>query len=312
VKNLETKQALKKNIFILFVFIYSFAHAEDGRISRQEYIDIWRDEAVFQMHQYGIPASITMAQGILESGDGNSYLAQHANNHFGIKCHEWTGAKVYKDDDSKNECFRKYPSASDSYTDHSKFLAERSRYESLFTLKTNDYKGWAKGLKKAGYATNPAYAELLIDLIEKHKLYELDQEVVAQKKKVAKDVKKEEAVVASTASSKHQVKVSANNIKYIVAQKGDTYAGIALAHQMGLWQIYKYNDITEDDILKIGDVIYLQPKRNKAKDQQHIAKHGETLKDISQQHGVKLKKLQKRNAIKGNPTLTQGQKIVLR
>ena len=302
-----------KNIFVIVSLVFTnYAFAEENKISRQEYIDIWKDEAVFQMHQYGIPASITMAQGILESGDGNSYLAQQANNHFGIKCHEWTGAKVYKDDDAKNECFRKYPSASDSYTDHSKFLVERSRYESLFQLKTNDYKGWANGLKKAGYATNPAYAELLIELIEKNKLYELDQEVVAQKKKVAKDVKKEEAVVASTASSKHQVKVSANNIKYIVAKKDDTYAGIALAHQMGMWQIYKYNDISEDDILKIGDVIYLQPKRNKAKDLQHIAKHGETLKDVSQQYGVKLKKLQKRNKLSGNPVLNAGQKIVVR
>jgi LysM repeat protein len=303
---------LKKSFVIVSLVFASCAFAEENKISRQEYIDIWKDEAVFQMHQYGIPASITMAQGILESGDGNSYLAQHANNHFGIKCHEWTGAKVYKDDDTKNECFRKYPSASDSYTDHSKFLAERNRYESLFQLKTTDYKGWAKGLKKAGYATNPAYADLLIDLIEKHKLYDLDKEVLVQTKKVAKDVKKEEAVVASTASSKHQVKVSANNIKYIVAQKGDTYAGIAQAHQMGLWQIYKYNDITEDDILKVGDVIYLQPKRNKGKEQQHTVRQGETLKDVSQQYGVKLKKLQKRNKLSGNPALNAGQMIILR
>ncbi len=303
---------IKRVIAYSFLFISLTVFADDTKMSRQEYIDAWKDEAIFQMHQYGIPASITMAQGILESGDGNSYLAVQGNNHFGIKCHEWTGAKIFKDDDKKNECFRKYMSANESYTDHSKFLAERSRYETLFQLKTTDYKGWARGLKKAGYATNPAYADLLIDLIERHQLYDLDREVLVQTKKVANDVKKEEVVVASTASSQHQVKVSANNIKFIVAQKGDTYAGIAQAHQMGLWQIYKYNDITEDDILKVGDLIYLQPKRNKAKEQQHTARQGETLKEVSQQYGVKLKKLQKRNKLSGNPSLNAGQMIILR
>jgi len=303
---------IKRIIALSLLFISLHVIAEDPRMSRQEYIDSWKNEAVFQMHQYGIPASITMAQGILESADGTSFLAREANNHFGIKCHEWTGEKIYKDDDQKNECFRKYASANESYTDHSKFLVERSRYAFLFDYKTTDYKAWAKGLKKAGYATNSAYADLLIDLIEKHELYTLDDDVFINKREVANDVKKEEVVVASITSSKHQVKVSDNRIKFIVAQKGDTYIGIATEYQMGLWQIYKYNDITEDDVLKVGDVIYLQPKRNKAKQSIHIAQQGETLKDVSQQHGVKLKKLQKRNDLKGNPALTQGQSIILR
>lgn len=303
---------IKRIIALSLLFISLHVFSEEPRMSRQEYIDSWKNEAVFQMHQRGIPASITMAQGILESADGNSFLAREANNHFGIKCHDWTGEKIYKDDDQANECFRKYASANESYTDHSKFLAERSRYAFLFDYKTTDYKAWAKGLKKAGYATNPAYADLLIDLIEKHELYTLDDDVLIDKREVANDVKQEEVVVASTASSKHQVKLSTNNIKFIVAQKGDTYIGIANEYQMGLWQVYKYNDITEDDILKVGDIIYLQPKRNKAKKDIHIAKQGETLKDISQQHGVKLKKLQKRNDLMGNPVLTQGQTIILR
>jgi len=157
----------------------------------ESYIQKWKKECVEQMEKYGIPASITMAQGILESASGDSDLAIKANNHFGIKCHkDWTGKKFYKDDDKKNECFRVYDNAEASFEDHSIFL-KRDRYASLFLLDVKDYKGWANGLKQCGYATNPKYPQLLISLIEKHKLYELDQgaEAVSQlddlKKKLA-------------------------------------------------------------------------------------------------------------------------------
>lgn len=141
----------------------------------QLYIETWRNECILQMEKHGIPASITMAQGILESASGTSDLATKANNHFGIKCHkDWTGKKFYKDDDKKNECFRVYDHAQQSFEDHSAFL-KRSRYDTLFLLSPTDYKAWAYGLKKCGYATNPKYPQLLIDLIEKHQLYLLDQ-----------------------------------------------------------------------------------------------------------------------------------------
>ncbi len=279
-----------------------------AEMSRAEYIDTWSNDAVYQMHQYGIPASITLAQGILESGNGNSYLATYANNHFGIKCHGWEGQKAYKDDDKKNECFRKYLSPSESYLDHSKFLANGSRYNFLFDYKITDYKAWAKGLKKAGYATNPKYPELLIKLIEDNQLYKYDREIVPQQKTLA-NTGVEEVVDTSSA---HTVQLSENRIKYIIVKKGDTFYNIAEELDIMLWQLYKYNDITEDDVLKVGDVLYLQPKRSKAKQDVHFVKTGETLRDVSQKYGVKLKKLAKRNNIDKYSALKAGQKILLR
>lgn len=143
--------------------------------SKQDYVKDWYSTAVRQMITHKIPASITLAQGVLESSFGNSDLAKYANNHFGIKCHEWTGERIYKDDDKKNECFRKYVTAAQSYEDHSQFLTTRSRYAKLFTLEITDYKAWAQGLKEAGYATNPKYPELLVQVIEDLKLYEYDK-----------------------------------------------------------------------------------------------------------------------------------------
>ncbi len=141
-----------------------FANVEK-KYTQQEYVSLWKETAIKQMNQYKIPASITLAQGILESGNGNSDLAQEANNHFGIKCSDWKGETFHKDDDQKNECFRKYSEAKQSYEDHSLFLTSKTRYAALFTLENSDYKAWAKGLKDAGYATNPKYPELLIEII---------------------------------------------------------------------------------------------------------------------------------------------------
>jgi len=163
----------------LFVILLLLPMGLWSQKTTEAYIQKWKAECVRQMEMHGIPASITMAQGILESGSGSSELATEANNHFGIKCHkDWTGKKFYKDDDKKNECFRVYENAEASFEDHSFFL-KRERYASLFELKPTDYKGWAHGLKKCGYATNPKYPQLLIELIEKHRLHELDQEAEA-------------------------------------------------------------------------------------------------------------------------------------
>ena len=152
-------------LIILLTFAGSANAAESAQV---EYIEEWKGEAVRQMKMYAIPASITLAQGVLESGNGNSELAKKSNNHFGIKCHAgWQGGRTYHDDDEKGECFRVYDDGKDSYEDHSKFLL-RDRYASLFELDLDDYKGWAKGLKKCGYATNPKYPELLITIIERH------------------------------------------------------------------------------------------------------------------------------------------------
>ena len=289
-------------LFVLGVSSYA------TNMSRNEYIDTWANDAVYQMNQFGIPASITLAQGILESGNGNSYLATYANNHFGIKCHSWEGDKAYRDDDKKNECFRKYLSPTESYNDHSKFLTNGSRYNFLFDYKVTDYKAWAKGLKKAGYATNPKYPELLIRLIEDNQLYNYDREVIPQQEKVA--ITRVEG--ERKASSAHTVSLSDNRVKYIKVKQGDTFFSIAKEFEMGLWQLYKYNDISEDDILKADDLLYLQPKRSKAVVFTHIVKSGETLRDVSQQYGIKLKKLAKRNCLDKYSALKSGQKVILR
>lgn len=292
-----------------------FAQPSERFMTRKDYIERWKDEAKSQMIKYKIPASITLAQGILESANGNSELAKYANNHFGIKCHNWDGPRIYKDDDNKDDCFRKYPDAFHSFEDHSKFLAHRKRYASLFNLEITDYEGWAKGLKKAGYATNPKYAHLLINLIEENGLYQYDVENLT---KVDKEPKKDlglsigkELVLPKFEQKEHSVK-SYNKIKYITAFKGDTYYKIAKEFDMSLWQLYKYNDCENETKIIEGERIYLQPKKNKAKNKIHIVKQGETLRDISQQEGIKLKKLLKKNGMNLDSKLDIGEKIILK
>ncbi len=287
---------MKNIIYILLFLIVGFnttlAQPAERRITRKEYIETYKDDAIREMHRSGVPASITLAQGILESGDGNSPLAMYAKNHFGIKCHKgWTGESMRIDDDEKNECFRKYKSVYESFKDHSEFLVTRSRYAFLFDLKITDYKGWAKGLKKAGYATNPKYANLLIMLIEQHNLNEYDHFAKVPPKKLSKN--KTSKAIASPKNNR-TVKLH-NRIRYTVVKKGDTFYGIAKHFEMNIWQLHKYNDLNKTDELKIGDIIYLQPKRNKAKEEFHVVKKGDSMRSISQFYGVKLKKLYKKN-----------------
>jgi len=168
---------MKRGLLItgILILAFQFPGFSQKKITVEEYIDKYQDLAISEMKKHRIPASIKMAQAILESGSGNSELAVKANNHFGIKCHKgWTGKTYHKDDDEKDECFRKYKSPEDSYRDHSHFLTSRDRYKSLFDLEITDYKGWAYGLKQAGYATNPRYPELLIRIIEVNGLTRLD------------------------------------------------------------------------------------------------------------------------------------------
>lgn len=299
---------------VLFISAIGQSQPSEPRMSKSDYISKYADQAVREMHASGVPASITLAQGMLESDFGNSPLAKYANNHFGIKCHKgWDGPTFIQDDDEKNECFRKYYEAYDSYRDHSEFLQTRDRYASLFDLKTTDYKGWAKGLKKAGYATNPKYADLLIRIIEENELHKYDKVVkLKDNGKVAKvekpDIKQEAPQVLSVRS----VKVSSNNIKYVLAEKGDTPSSIAKKNDMGVWQILKYNDMDKRQTIMSGDIIYLQPKRNYATEEYHTVVAGETLHAISQKHGVKLKKLMKMNALSANHVPKAGDKILLR
>lgn len=302
---------------IIFLLIGLFLQAQPSgkRISRVEYISMFKDEAIKEMHRSGVPASITLAQGILESGDGNSPLARKANNHFGIKCHsDWKGSTYIQDDDKKNECFRKYRHVLDSYHDHSEFL-KKKRYAFLFDLKPTDYKGWAKGLKKAGYATNPKYPQLLIRIIEENDLAQYDRAPLPNKRKQAqRKVARQETEVKATRSNstKHRVLKHENNIRYIELQSGDAVAGIAREFNMGEWQLYKYNDLDKDERLNSSGKLYLQPKRNRAKQDYHTVQAGETMWEISQQYGVKLKKLYKKNRMNPKDELKAGQKLYLR
>jgi uncharacterized FlgJ-related protein len=302
---------LRNLIIILFLgsFYCAFAQPAEKRITREEYIETYKDDAIREMQRSKIPASITLAQGILESGNGNSPLAVYGKNHFGIKCHSgWKGKSMRLDDDKKNECFRKYKDVYDSYRDHSEFLTTRGRYSFLFDLKITDYKGWAKGLKKAGYATNPKYANLLIKLIEDYQLYQYDSYGKVPPRKLSKD--RTSKTLASKVIAR-TIKLH-NNIKYIKAKEGDTFYRITQDYQMNLWQIFKYNDLNKTDVLKVGDVIYLQPKRNKAAEEFHIVKQGETMRDISQMYGVKLKQLYKKNNLIVGTQPNIGDKISLK
>ena len=282
----------------------------EKQLSKKEYVDIWRTTAVQQMIQYKIPASITLAQGILESGSGNSALAREGNNHFGIKCGDWEGQTMFADDDQKGECFRVYASAEESYIDHSEFLKEKKRYANLFSLESNDYKSWANGLKEAGYATNPKYPELLITIIEDLKLYELDKIGTPNNERAP------ELIAGTKVSSevKHSVLVHDNKVKYIVAKKGDTFYRISKEFGLGLWQLYKYNDFgPKKDVLQEGDFIYIQPKRNRCSKNSLKLEKSLTLREISQKEAIKLSVLMKKNSItSSDEILPKGEKITLR
>lgn len=312
---------MRKISILTALFTISFSAlygAVEKKYTQKEYVDQFKSIAVSQMIQNKIPASIIMAQGILESGYGNSVLAQKANNHFGIKCHDWKGDTYFIDDDRPNECFRNYKNASESYKDHSEFLTGRSRYANLFTLQISDYKGWANGLKAAGYATNPKYPQLLIDLIERLNLNDLDNAAIKTSDPVNYIAKKNVKNTVSKVSveSSHTVKLHTNNIKYVVAKKGDTYYRISKEFQMGLWQLYKYNDYGDrKDVLEEGDIVFLQPKRRRSKrnNQNFSVTSPISMRTISQLEGIKLSSLMDKNTVTSpDELLPKGEKVNLR
>ncbi len=316
-------------IFSLFIGLIVNPPAWAQRMTTEDYIAAYREDAIRDMIKTGVPACITLAQGILESESGNSNLAREANNHFGIKCHkEWNGKTYHQDDDAKDECFRKYKNALESFDDHSDFLRSRSRYASLFELEKTDYKGWAHGLKKAGYATNPIYAQKLIDLIERYNLVSINNDALARMEGkspamydqpgLVRNVKlpdnattKNEPVTTKINVNPASYYAEENNVKYVIAKKGDTWLSIAKENEMMLWQVLKYNDAAKDDNLREGTVVYLKPKRNSSKQMFHIVKAGETMRDISQLYAVKLNKLYRKNQIEPGTALQPGAKIKL-
>jgi flagellum-specific peptidoglycan hydrolase FlgJ len=274
--------------------------------AEEQYIAKWKDEAILQMVEHRIPASITLAQGMLESGNGTSRLAIEGNNHFGIKCHnDWTGESISEDDETRGECFRKYKTAHQSFEDHAVFL-KKPRYQSLYDLEPDDYKGWAKGLKQCGYATNPQYPQLLINLIERNNLQQYDAEGLSKlggksdgnaqrtnpkhQKPNNHSVREEIAV-----GSNRKIELSELNIKYTVSKEGESLESIAADIDLHPWFLRRFNDVPKNYRLKAGEVIYLQPKKRKGSQPYTTAKSGETLRDISQRCGIKLKKIKHMN-----------------
>lgn len=276
----------------------------------QQYINQYKDIAIQQMQRWGIPASITLAQGLFESGAGQSRLAVKGNNHFGIKCNGWDGRKIYQDDDTDGECFRAYESVYQSYEDHSRFLANGKRYASLFNYETTDYRAWAKGLKAAGYATNPQYANKLIELIQLYKLYQYDNAKGYDKFMI--DHTKSNQL---NSVSLHPIKIFNKNY-YLIARKGDTFESIGKEIGVSYKKIAKYNERDKRDQIEAGEVIWLKKKQKKApkdyKDRLHYVRNGESMYSIAQKYGIRVKSLYKLNGLNPEHEIRVGEGLKLR
>ena len=301
-----------------------------NNISSEDYVNRYKDLAVSEMRRTGIPASITLAQGMIESDFGRSRLALEANNHFGIKCHnDWTGPSIRHNDDRRNECFRKYRKPEESYYDHSDFLTSGSRYRFLFDLDPTDYKGWARGLKKAGYATNPDYANMLIRKIEENNLWYFDKEYKSSGPPVAKADPKIESDASDLSTGEDfgaiiddNISVAArvprvmenNRIQYIVVKAGDTREILEKEFHLLKWELARYNELENDFTPVPGQILYLQPKREKAEPgkEYHITLEGETMYKISQAYGIKLRSLYLLNRMTDGSEPEPGKQIWLR
>ena len=308
---------MKRIVAILLVMVLAVA-ATDSDF--EKYIRKYSSIAVSEMQRTGVPASITLAQGLVESAAGKSSLASKSNNHFGIKCHsDWKGRKTYKDDDKAMECFRVYSNANASFKDHSDFLRYQDRYKSLFDLDPTDYKAWAHGLKKAGYATDPKYAEKLIKVIEDYSLYRFDKET--------SDIPEppsaiEQPVVASRSESREVIRFSMtrsifeiNGLSCVYAVEGDTYASLAAANDLFESEILRFNDRLKAVDLKPGEIVYLQAKKNQAAPgvPKYIAgPDGASLRDIAQRFGVRLAAICRYNGLPGDCIPLEGDTILLR
>ncbi len=277
---------------------------DSGKPAQVIYIEKYSQLAVEEMYRSGIPASITLAQGLLESRYGQSELAVKANNHFGIKCHNWNGETIYYDDDRKGECFRKYSSPEESFRDHSDFLRYRDRYKFLFDLEPMDYKGWAHGLKKAGYATDSHYAQKLIRLIEEYELYRYDLSDTPKRHRPESPSELERVRLVDSGKSEvfhfslsRQI-YTVNGVPFVYSVEGETYSSIAAANGLFLKEILRFNDLEEAEYLYPGTMVYLQRKKKEASRgiEKHIVEEqGETMRDIAQRYAVRLDKLCRMN-----------------
>ena len=334
---------MKIRTFIISIFLClttsAALHADEQKSPQEKYIERFASLAVEEMYRSGVPASITLAQGLLESRYGLSDLAAKGNNHFGIKCHNnWQGGRMYHDDDAKGECFRKYDSPEQSYRDHSDFLRYRDRYKFLFDYDVTDYKAWAHGLKKAGYATDPAYPSKLIRLIEEYKLHEYDlkpdKKSDRKSRKKAKDKAGEqvtdvlpepplqiEAPKRMAEDQRHVFRFNVarevyvrNGVPYVLSVEGDTYEGLAASNNLFLREILKFNDLSGAERLLPGTVVYLQPKKKQGVKglEKHVVEEGDSMRDIAQRYGIRLARLYKINGMSPTDVMREGDIIKLR
>jgi LysM repeat protein len=318
-----------KVLLIVLLYTSTSLHAQNTETIKK-YIDTYKDLAMSEMIRTGVPASITLAQGIHESGAGNSILATDANNHFGIKCKSnWTGESITHDDDKKNECFRKYPSANESFKDHSDFLKSGERYASLFELDPEDYSAWANGLKKAGYATNPKYPQVLIKLIEDYDLeqyslialqtmHQNGQSLASNKESVAAPsmVIQASAVDMSIGSEKKAQYPSGqfliNETKVVYVPQGTSWISIAKQYDIDLKKLFDFNEIEQAEATGFDQLVYLQRKRKTGAAEFHEVRSGESLYDISQTEGIRLESLLQLNLLLENERPAIGEKLYLK
>jgi hypothetical protein len=320
---------MMKKLLLLFALLPLLLHAQ--RITPEEYIQTYKDIAMREMRDHKIPASITLAQGLLESGAGNSALAREAKNHFGIKCHKgWEGDTYIMDDDEKNECFRKYDNAEESFVDHSLFLTTRSRYAALFDLDITDYEGWARGLKAAGYATNPKYAQLLIDRIELYDLAKYDSIALGLMTDdgLLPDIAPEDELLElafspSDRSAFQLVDMTEekrfiyenNGVRFVYAKEGETPEQLAKDFGIRYDRFCDYNLLKRPDemVFHSGDVVYLEKLRNKNwKAKKHTVEEGETVRDVALRYAVKPRKILRKNGLEEGARLHAGQQLWLR
>jgi len=316
---------------LLFLFLIPITLTAQ-KITPEEYIQTYKDIAIEEMKTHKIPASITLAQGLLESGAGNSTLARVAKNHFGIKCHKgWEGDTYYMDDDEKNECFRKYDDVEQSFRDHSEFLCGRSRYAALFELEITDFEGWAKGLKAAGYATNPKYAQLLIDrinlydltqydrialgLLEEDEVEPVDPEVVEEYFELAYSPEDKSVFPLADMTPEGRFIYENNGVRFLYAKEGETPEKLAQTLGIKYEQFCQYNCLKhpEEMIFHSGDVVYLEKLRNRNwKAGRYTVQEGETLRDVALRFAVKPERILKMNRLKEGSHVSAGQALWLR
>lgn len=314
-------------IALCMLALAGWSQSQGGKTPQERYIYTYSDVAIAEMQRTGVPASITLAQGIIESGSGLSTLAKEGNNHFGIKCHSgWTGGSMKMDDDRKDECFRTYDSPEESFRDHSDFLRYRDRYKFLFDLDRRDYKGWAYGLRQAGYATDPSYASKLIRVIEEYDLGRFDfmtTEEIAAMPEAPHKIEEPMVLKGSSSSpvqeefrfSLSRVMYSLNNVPFVYSRDGESYKSIAKSQNLFLFEILSYNDVKSNAQLPAGTVVYLQPKKKKAPkglEMYIVSEDGEDFHAICQRFAVKESAIRRLNKLDQDPKLLEGDVVKLR